>query len=93
MCGLLNSSKTWKTTRMNIARSKLAWLKEKCFLPYFSRTFTAKENDVTVNDILRLLQYSWILNQVGPGCRKYFNKAATTANSVKNPHARPDRIP
>ena len=91
--GLLNSAKTWKTTRMNISIPILACLKEKCFLPDFSRTCTAKANSVMVKKPFRLLHYSWILNQVGTGGRKYCKKAAPTAKSVKNLHARLARIP
>ena len=65
-----------ENTRMNIARPILAFLKEKCFLPDFSGSCTAKEKDVIVQKELKLLQYSWIFNQVLPGGRKYCNKAA-----------------
>ena len=56
-CGLLNSTKTCKTTRINIAKNILKCLKEKCFLPYFSRSCTAKAKAVMVKKKLRLLQY------------------------------------
>ena len=45
-CGVLNTAKTWKTTRMKIDRTILACFKEKFFLPYFSITCTDKANDV-----------------------------------------------
>ena len=63
--------------------------KKKYFLPSFSRTCTAKAKVVMVKKKLRLWEYSWILNQVVPGGRKFCNKAAPTAKSVKNSHARP----
>ena len=92
-CGVLNTAKTWKTTKMKIYRTILACLKENCFLPYLSRKFTDKENGVMARKQLRLLQYSWILNQVVPGGSKYWNKVEPISNSIKNPHARPVRIP
>ena len=91
--GLLNAAKTWKTTRMNIDRPILVFLKEKCFLPSFSRTCTAKVKSVLVNKQLRLLQHQWILNQVGSRGRKSCKKSAPTAKSVKNHHVGPARIP
>ena len=81
-CGLLNFSKTWKTTRMNIARPILACLKETFFLPVFSRTCTAQSKAVMVKKKLMLLQNSWIMNQVGPGGGKYCNKVAPTYKSA-----------
>ena len=84
---------TWKTTIMNIARPILAYLKETCFLPDLSITCTAKAKAVMVKKQLSMLKNSWIFNQVGPGGSKYCNKAAPTANSVKNLHARPAGIP
>ena len=54
--GILNSAKTWKTTRMNIARPILECLKEKCIIPDFSRTYTPKENYVMVKKQLGMLQ-------------------------------------
>ena len=89
---MLNATKTWKTTIIYIGRSINSYLKENCFLPYFSRTCTAKAKSVVLKNKLRLLQYSWILNQVGPGGGEYHNIAAPTAKSVKNTYARPARI-
>ena len=77
---------------MDIARTILACLKEKCFLPDFSRTCTAKAKAVMEKKNLRLLQNSWILNQVGPGGRKYSKRAVPTSKSVKNTHSRHARI-
>ena len=84
--GLLNVAKTWNTTRMNIAMTILECLKEKCFLPYFSRTFTAKAKAIMAKKHLRLLPYSWILNQVGPGWKKYHK-------NNHQQHDRPARMP
>ena len=55
--GLLNATKSWNPTRINIARPILECLKENCFLPYFSITCISKGKYVMVKKILRLLQY------------------------------------
>ena len=47
-CGLLNVTKTWNTTRMNIDRTILVCFKEKCFLPSLSRICTANAKAVMV---------------------------------------------
>ena len=46
MCGVLNTAKTWKTTRMKIDRTILACFKETFLLPYFSIKCTDKANAV-----------------------------------------------
>ena len=91
--GVLNTIQTWKTTTINIDRTILVCLKGNFFLPYFSRTCTAKAKAVMVKKNLRMLHYSCILNQVIPACRKACNKGAPKAKSVKNLHARPARMP
>ena len=55
-CVLLNAAKTWNTTRINIASTILAFLKEKCFLPYFSITCTVNAKAIMVKKKLSLLQ-------------------------------------
>ena len=55
-CVLLSPTKTWKNTRINIARPILTRLKEKCFLPDFSITCTSKAKAVVGNKQLSLLQ-------------------------------------
>ena len=66
--------------------------KIKVFPPYFSRTYTDKAKSIMVKKHVMLLQYLWILNQVGPGGKKSCNKSAQTAKSVKNTHDGPARM-